>query len=454
MSSSETTATRIRAAGCGSSFAVTLLTLHVVLLSVLGQHYAKARLPLGADLYITEVLLVTILASGLRGVLSVPWDRITRAVVAFVAVGTAWVALSGLGATGAGMKAFSFFVYSGFYFVVRGSLTTDKDRWKLLHRLVLASIPGALIGLWQMKTGGSLFGAAEAFHTTSTGSDRWIGGEYALYGIFALLIVASRYTIQRTINGRTAALLAFAPAAELILAQHRSGFVALALALGACAVFLVGSQWIFEALAKFGIGAALSLAAVFYGFGSAYLDDTLARLMHTADAADVNVEWRLIAWVEVLHGILDNPAGHGFATWDFFFNWQDPLSGSHNSLLDLAYRVGLPGLALFLAITVIATMRTRHAIRLKGATENTLPIATCLCIYAFLAYSTFNVVFETPYMSIFFWILIGLAAGALPPEAHCKRASASVDKSLTAIAEASPTAPVPSGSGVDGVRKH
>jgi hypothetical protein len=35
----------------------------------------------------------------------------------------------------------------------------------------------------------------------------------------------------------------------------------------------------------------------------------------------------------------------------------------------------------------------------------------------FLVFASFNVVFETPYMSIMFWVLLGVGAGGLTPSA-------------------------------------
>jgi O-antigen ligase len=93
------------------------------------------------------------------------------------------------------------------------------------------------------------------------------------------------------------------------------------------------------------------------------------------------------------------------------FNAADPLSGSHNSFLDLTYRIGIPGLALFLAAPIALFVRARATVRRAlRSEESALLVTTCTCMFAFLAYSSFNQVFDTPHMSIFFWILLGLGA--------------------------------------------
>jgi O-antigen ligase len=146
---------------------------------------------------------------------------------------------------------------------------------------------------------------------------------------------------------------------------------------------------------------------------SSYLADTLSRIEHITDTQDVNTAWRLLNWYEVLGGIADRPLGHGFTQWDFFFTRYDPLIGSHNSLLDLTYRIGVPGLLVFLAIPAWLLARTRRAVAASSGGAQVLPITACACMIAVLAYACFNVVLETAYMSILFWVVLGIGAGAL-----------------------------------------
>lgn len=388
-----------------------ILIAHVALVCAFGQNYAKLDLPL----YPTELVLGTLLVLGIGVIRTVPWDAITRAVVLFVGFGLGFVALYGV-PTGAGVKAFSFFVYASFYWLVRGAATTDRARWQLLDAIALACIVAAGLGIWQMTTGSPIVDTDKhgqlGFEETSTGSVRWLSGEYGLYGMLGLIIAAARPLAQRRITLGSSALLA-AAAVVLVLAQHRSGLVALAIAIVATGIGVLGARRAAggakRLLALAVLGAAVAAVAV----DVRYLEDTLTRIEHITDLQDVNTAWRLLNWYEVIGGIADQPWGHGFTQWDFFFTMYDPLIGSHNSLIDLGYRIGLPGLVVFLSIPVRLLAETRRALDASSATSVALPITACTCMVALLVYACFNVVLETAYMSVLFWIVLGVGAGAL-----------------------------------------
>lgn len=392
-----------------------ILVAHLALICAFGQYYAKLDLAL----YPTELVLGALLLFGIGAVWSVPWDAMTRRVALFVACGFGFVVLYGV-PSGAGVKAFSFFVYAGFYWVVRGVATTDRARWQLLDAIALACVVAAALGLWQMSTGAPLVETDKhgqlGFEETSTGSVRWLSGEYGLYGMLGLIIAAARPLAQRRITLPSSVLLA-AAAIVLVLAQHRSGLIALAVALAVTGSCVLGTRraagGALRLLALAMIGAAVAAFAV----DDSYLGDTLVRIEHITDPQDVNTAWRLLNWYEVFDGIVGQPWGHGFNSWDFFFTTYDPLIGSHNSLLDLAYRIGIPGLLVFLSIPTRLLVETRRAVDGSSAGAMVLPITACACLLAVLAYAFFNVVLETAYMSILFWIVLGVGAGALDQRA-------------------------------------
>jgi O-antigen ligase len=389
-----------------------VVVLHVLATACLGQLYAKLKLPLGvAELFPTELALVACVLVGGGAMRRVRWDRYTKLVAAFVALGVGWVIVDGLGGMdGAGAKAFSFFVYAGFFFAVRAAFRTDDERWMLLRVIAGASVVAALLGLWQMETSTPLL--STFFEETTTGSVRWLPGDYALYSLLAITIAITGPILHRRLD-RTAAILIAAGAIEIVLAQHRSGFVALAVALAVTALVLGGSSGALRGLARVLVIATVALLVFVYLFGRGYLDETLSRVGTVGDTGDVNIQWRLLAWYEVSSGVIARPWGHGFSVWQFLFTSEDPLTGSHNSLLDLTYRIGVPGLLVFMAMPVRAFIDTRRLVKRDGALPHLLPITVCACLLAFLTFASFNVVFETPYMSIFFWVLMGLASGAL-----------------------------------------
>jgi hypothetical protein len=244
---------------------------------------------------------------------------------------------------------------------------------------------------------------------------RWLPGEFGLYGVFGVLVLG----IPRLLNDRartTSWMLLVPPSSVLIMAQHRSGFLALAAATLATGVFLIGSRRVIVGVLKLTVAGAAALTLYMVFLGSSYIVETLTRIQHTFDATEGTANWRLLAWFDVWEGIVERPLGHGFATWEFWFTWQDPLVGSHNGFLDLTYRIGVPGLFLFLAIPLALTLRTRRTVSLNHSIGSALPVTACACIYAWLGYAFFNVVFATPYVSIFFWILLAVGASATAPQ--------------------------------------
>jgi energy-coupling factor transporter transmembrane protein EcfT len=395
-----------------------LVCAHVLLVATFGQYYAKISVPVGLPIFVTEAVVVVLSVLGWRLITSPIRDPISLCVLIFLANGVFWVVVDGVGdMKGAGVKALSFFVYSVLFFVVRSTATDVGAQSKVLRTLCFASVAGAVLGLLQMRLQIPLFGAIEGFESgfeeTSTGSIRWVPGEYALYGTFAAIIVIVRSTVHRRITRVDAVVLA-AAAAEIILAQHRSGFVALVLALGFTALVLIGSARALVGLLKVGAVIIGGLLIFVFVFGGTYLDDTINRIAHTSDANDVNIDFRLLSWLEVFEGVKDNPIGHGFSRWDFLF-LENPLTGSHNSLLDLSYRIGVQGLVVFLAIPTMLLRRTRALVQATSPQEHLIAITVCACMIAFLVFATFNVVLETPHLSILFWILLGLGTAAVHP---------------------------------------
>jgi O-antigen ligase len=338
-------------------------------------------------------------------------------VLLFVAFGVVWVGLGGIGPMdGAGVKAFSFFVYGALYFVIRATVTDDDTRWRVLKTIAFASLVAVLIGLYQQHTGRPLLapveGSGTGFEETSTGSTRWLPGEYALYGLLGAMIAGVPALLERSLPTRSGMIL-LATGLELVLAQHRSGFLAFAVAFVFTAAILVGSGNTLRRIGKQVLVACVIVAVALYVFGGAYIDETFNRIAHTADAQDVNIDWRLLSWYEVFQGIIERPLGHGFAVWDFLFTIDNPLTGSHNSFLDLCYRIGVPGLAVFFAIPGMLFSRTRRFVQRTTPERQALLVTICAAMAAFLVFASFNVVFETPYMSIYFWVLMGLGSGAL-----------------------------------------
>lgn len=389
--------------------ATRLVSIHLLLLGCFGQYYAKMKV--GA-LFPTEVVLLLVSAASLRNVRRLSWDPLTKCVVMFVAIGCVWAFASGLGSMdGVGPKAFSFFVYSAFFLAIRLEEPSDAQLWKMLRTFATTSVVAAVIGLAQAQSGVPLLGG-EGFEMTTTGSTRWLPGEFTLYALFASLIVAVPAILKRHIPARDYVLLG-AATIELVLTQQRSGFLSIAIALLTTALFLAGSAQALRGLVRLVAILAVGIAIALYLGGASFLGETVSRIAHVNDLADANIDWRLLAWYEVGIGVLEQPLGHGFAHWDFLFTWEDPLTGSHNSFLDLTYRVGVVGLVVMLAMPFMLIRETRERVRADGSAHHLLLVTTCAMMIAFLIFSLFNVVFETPQMSVLFWVLLAVGAVAL-----------------------------------------
>ena len=340
-------------------------------------------------------------------------DRITNLVALFVAFGVCWAVVDGVGDTqGAGAKAFSFFAYSAFYFIVRGLARDDGARWRVLHAIALATIGAALIGVIQSRTGVPLLDPSGRFATTTTGSTRWLNGEYAVYAVVGMSVPAIAAIVCRRFD-RTSMLLMISAGVELVLAQHRSGFLAACVALLATTILMGGSAQAVRGLLKLFAFLALAVGLYLLLFGGGYLGETVTRVGTTTDLEDANIYWRLNTAYEVLGGVAAQPLGHGFSTWDFSFTIVDPLTGSHNDYVDLAYRIGLPGLVTFLALPVSLMRQTRQLAQHTGPVPQLLPVTVCAAMLAFLIFASFNVVLESPQVSILFWVLLGLGAGTV-----------------------------------------
>lgn len=393
--------------GAATPLCVTLVLAHVLLIACFGQAYAKLRVPIGdLPIYPTEVVVALAALLGTRLMARVPFDAITKLVLGFLGLGATWVLLSGIGdPAGAGAKALSFFVYAVLYFVVRGGAATDELRGRFPRVLTFAALVGVALALWRVQAGSPV-------EETTTGSSRWLGGEYALYAVIAAMFAAFAAIAERRLAARGAVIL-LAAAIELVLVQHRSGFVAFGAGLALALVLVVGSAQALRGLMKLGALVVVGglVAIVVFEVG---LDDTFLRLASIGDTADANIDWRLLAWYEVLDGVAARPLGHGFATWDFLFTTTDPLTGSHNAFLDLAYRVGVLGPGLLLAMVGVLVVRARRAVALDGLRTHLTGVAACGALIAFAVFASFNVVLATPHMSVLFWVLLGLGAAALP----------------------------------------
>ena len=137
-----------------------------------------------------------------------------------------------------------------------------------------------------------------------------------------------------------------------------------------------------------------------------------------------NSSWRLAFWKQDLRATMRQPlTGVGFgpgANFCFlglcqdqrFSREADQISGPHNSYVDVAYRMGLPGIALLVALLVLALVRARRALaRARGAgdEDDLITIRLAIATFLFVAITAFfSVALEGPFIGIFFWVTLAL----------------------------------------------
>jgi hypothetical protein len=140
--------------------------------------------------------------------------------------------------------------------------------------------------------------------------------------------------------------------------------------------------------------------------------------------ANANAQWRLAIWKYMLgrtiHG--DPLLGIGFGRpTNFLYHGilfdgrkGDPSNPNdeippHNSFVNLLFRTGLLGFVALLALLAIAARRVLRARRRGLAPRDGADLVALAGVFAFTCAIAFlNAALEGPYMSLFFWLPLGL----------------------------------------------
>lgn len=228
---------------------------------------------------------------------------------------------------------------------------------------------------------------------------RPVGSHYAFF-ISAVVMVLTMAWLRGTGTKRTgwhaAILLAF-----VVVLQHRSVWIATVV--GLLCVAAVESRHLprrfplllgFVLVVTLGVSIAASLG---------YLDELGRRLMQsTVSMTDSGGTFaaRVDGWVRLVESWVEGgtrvlmfgfPFGHGYTR---MYKGQLIEFAPHNYYLDLALRVGLVGLVLFLVPTVIAIV---HAFRTKVASEFEYLLARGMAV-ALLASLVYYIVYPSYYL--------------------------------------------------------
>jgi O-antigen ligase len=144
------------------------------------------------------------------------------------------------------------------------------------------------------------------------------------------------------------------------------------------------------------------------GIGST-ITRTQAIFNGSADASEANVAFRIELWKYSLRtAVSEGPLlGSGFGRpFALEFRGADlgteDTGGAHNSFVGIAYYMGFPALAMFLAMIVLAVRRVG-----KKQLTSVIQPAQAAWLVAGLVTMFTNVALEAPYIGGPFWLLLG-----------------------------------------------
>ena len=166
------------------------------------------------------------------------------------------------------------------------------------------------------------------------------------------------------------------------------------------------------------IVSALGMLFVFSGVAQQVISRTIN--MFSFDVLnDPNVSWRMLVWVKVFQVM-------SFWEWIYGVGWGyefpafmmgdrsyslDGHVGIHNSIIFIFFHTGLLGVGmLFFLIYKVYSKAIRLLKTHKSSPLWALTLSLFSAHIGVFVFSLFNVVLEGPYMSIVFWVYLGLIA--------------------------------------------
>lgn len=353
-------------------------------------------------------------------------DPLNLTILAWMIVGAARVAFD-LRAHGLmALRDFATIYYASYFFVAQAAARDPAS-----HRFLLGTLRGAAIALLPIY---GLFTVAPEFfvNTLTVRGAPLVFFKDDLAGTF-LAAGAVLFYFRHEETGRWWPVgLSLTFSAATIATSNRASMLGL---LAATAWLALRRRWRFAVLQA--AGAAVAIVAVLLGAAALEIpwqrtpvyglyervaslaDPAGNRTYVSLDSANKgdNNRFRLIWWRAVVdETIAGNPyvgLGFGYDLADRFRREYYPEDNDdftarspHNILLTIFGRMGLVGLATFLAVVTVLARKTWQAL---GAMSPAVPL---WCAgWTILVSACFGVVLEGPMGAIVFWILIGLAHG-------------------------------------------
>lgn len=394
-----------------AALAVTILAPQTALLAWVAGLLASGRdlthLQISNGLYVTEIVLAGFVVGVALQALRTP------------AVGSGWriagwlnaalwaPALGGVllkTATGGHewLPNFALVYYALFALIGAAQVPTTR-LFRQLFALVLCASSVAFVLVMSGST------SEQGISTSTAGLTKLAHSSFAFpFGIAPLIIfVAVRQQLLKVYW--LAAAVPFL--AALVLLNHRSAWLAFAAALLA----VLSVRITFPVVATLAAVLLMATAVVQHEtqrHPTARLE--VGRARSVTNQSDPNARYRLEFWRALLHESLRSPLiGSGFDPYPERLlpraTGVAVRSDPHNSFVALAYRVGLLGASIVLAVCLITVARG-VALAIKEADDfRRCALTTLVGVVVYVGFlSAFNVFLELPYGAPVFWVPLGL----------------------------------------------
>ncbi|MBU1102854.1 O-antigen ligase family protein [Patescibacteria group bacterium] len=267
------------------------------------------------------------------------------------------------------------FHYLAFLFIAANIFKTKEEWHRFFDFSILASVLQALYGLGQLAGVSSMVHGGGGRIDGTIGNSSFLAGYMLINALFALWLMLEKKAVSwRIFYAATIVLNIFI----MYKTQTRGAALALVAAIFVLALFLIFASK--ESLAQLPLRqplklkkyATAGLVIIILAIGLIWLNrdsafvkkfPTLARLTHIS-LKETTSQTRLMAWQMSLQGFKEHPIfGWGPENYNVLFNkYYNPnlypvenwFDRSHNAYLDVLVHTGLVGLAVYLAIFVLA----------------------------------------------------------------------------------------------------
>jgi O-antigen ligase len=275
--------------------------------------------------------------------------------------------------------------------------------WESIRRLLLIfCIGSAMVSLF-----------AFGYWLSNPGERRYVMYPVVLSGAFMASFAGAQ---NRIFDRKLGWILTAVNGFGLLLANSRAEFVSV---IGACGVmFLLGpsvqrSTMIsrIKLLLKVLCVAVLLIAVFMQTKAGAKLADKAASQFLSGvlnPTEDPTAEFRFLAWAEAFNRFVQHPIlGEGYGI-PFTFGDVDTDPRPHNTYLTFLYKTGLVGFLVLVTVLVVFFLKSLNTVRRCRETRGSVFLyMIALALLAISASGLFTLLFESPFDSAPYWILVG-----------------------------------------------